>query len=235
MDEERNTVFDFIADVLSGRVQNTLEMLHRNQKAQWAVISNLRRDITMAKTQAEQALINASADLKAQAERLQQLFDDINARTQEDLTEEMAEFNASMEAIKNIGKVVDPTDSTGTTTDGPTTPDVSGPAITEPAVETPLAGNSGTTNPPVEGAGPLVDPVAPGQPIAEGEPTGQTETGVEDSGDPSVEPGPAQPASDTVEVPTSNAQQSETGQSSAAGDAPNSQNEPTQGGGAGSW
>lgn len=200
MIEEPRTVWDNIADVMSGRVQNTLQILNKQILALKAELQEIK--IIMAdKTANEQALldaatrINDSADsirtsietLKDKVATLQQQAASATAFQPEDLSEEFQTLNAALSNLSSAGATV--AESAPAPVD---VPNVQGQPITAPADASPLAGESGTTNPVVEGSGPLIDQQAPGVTTPGEAPTPDVEAPVDpvasgDAGTPNID------------------------------------------------
>lgn len=163
--QTQRTVWDYIADLMSGRVQNTLQTLHRGQLALVAQIKEIQK--TMAdKTANEQAILNAAQKISDAADAftsgIQALKDKLAEANvpREDVSDELGALEAATAKLQGVA------DSLGSVEANPI-PDVSGPGITAPADPSPLAGESGTTNPVTEDGGPMITQQAPGVPVAE--------------------------------------------------------------------
>lgn len=127
-------------------------------------------------TQAASAL---QSGVKAKEERIAQLEAKIKELGEqpppEDLSQEFGEFDKAMADIQNLANNLTPASGGSGSGTQENVPNVSGTPITQPATETPLAGESGTTNPAVEGGGPLIDQQAPGVPVEVAPDSGNSE------------------------------------------------------------
>lgn len=185
MDMNEKTTFDYIADVLSGRVQNTLEHLYRQNKAQQAQINKIEGDIKMA-TAIEQRILDMAQNINDNVGRINNVLETmrekiatLTAQAQspsptpvpEDLNDELNELQNALAGLGQVGTNLETSapeigagDGSGSTGSGDVAVDNPAPVLEDmPAVEpTPLAGESGTTNPIVEGGGPVAGAQAPG-------------------------------------------------------------------------
>jgi len=244
---------DKIADLLSGRIHNTILSLNQT-------VCTLTGRIKIQEnkmTENEQLIINAAQALDEAAEGISQgveallaKVDAIEGVNREDLSEELAMLTNSITKLQNIGGRLTP--STPGALAAPTgeedqAPEVGGPLVHGDPVVTPLAGESGPTDAgyeettqsdPVvveeaeEAVSDEVESEVEEEEVVDPEDDdfddGEDEDEDEDEGE-EVEPGPAQPATegDTVSSEASTGE----GQVEAT---PEPATEPVQGNG-GNW
>jgi hypothetical protein len=220
------TQWDYLADLKSGRLHSFVGSFYEELKT-------LREMINDMATANEQRLTDAANAINAAAETFSQTLATMQAKVDtlveqakspsptpepEDLSQEFAQLDAALAKLGQAGQTVSSTDGTtgGGTTNG------------DGGVVTPLAGESGTTNPTPENDGPSVDQQAPG---TTGTGTGDVAPVLPDEAPPTDEAPPdsitgddTTPASDTTASPASPAE----------GSGESTPETPTEGNG-GSW
>lgn len=159
VDEESKTGLDFLADVWSGRVNNTLLSLYKHLLALRADIQTIRENIEM-KTQAEQALIDAAqmlnqteASFRAIIGGMQTKIDLLVTQAQsptatpapEDLTEEISVFSAQLDSMKSYAASLESSASVVAEQGGqapvlPLSQDPASPVVGNPAAVDPETG-----------------------------------------------------------------------------------------------
>lgn len=171
IDRSDPTMWDFIADLLAGRIHQEFRSLTRR-------LDRLRRDIDMS-TATEQQILEAASrinqsvtlistnveSLKQKIVTLQEQAASSEAHEPEDLTQEFQELNAALNNLASAGSSI--TEGSGET---PPIAEVPHDPTVAPG-ETPIAGASGPTNPPsVPDDSEDTDTVNP-SPVEEGSPT----------------------------------------------------------------
>lgn len=180
IDGERKTGLDFMADLFSGRVHNTLLTLTRRLEVQSAL--NALQEIHM--TQNEQDIMNAASVITSSVQVMSNRFEALKARIAtlqeqaaspqahdvEDLSQEFQALNASLENLNTFSASLSEAVSTGTTDAPPvgTEVDPSTPAtlpVTDP--EPPGATVAPIETVPAEIPETPVTPEATATPVAE--------------------------------------------------------------------
>jgi hypothetical protein len=157
-----------VADLLSGRVHNSLVSLKRRIEKQ---------EINM--TTNEQIIHNAAQSIRDTGKRINDGIDKLMARidalegvNREDLSDELAELTSAAQSLENIGGRLTPQDGTS---DGFAT--AAQPIVHGDNVPTPLAGESGAT----DAGAPAAIPT-PGVPMTDQPTTPLAENATEDAG-----------------------------------------------------
>lgn len=181
MAEQRHWI-DNVADVISGRVYNTLVSLQNKDK-----------EMTEKMTQNEQTILNAAQKIRDNTDRLTSAIDSLKAKiasqptvTAEDLSDEFQVLNEALAGLGNIGADLTPAPA-GTPADGSTGTQAgegqptTGPISHGENIPTPL-GSPTDAGVPTEVVAPGVPPTeVPTTPLAENatEEAGATGTPVE--------------------------------------------------------
>ena len=184
MTQERHWI-DNVADVISGRVNNTLVSLNQNLRSLWAAYK--QQEIEM--TQNEQTIVNAAQAVSVAAdsfaEGIQALLNKIDAAegiNREDLSEELAQLSESVTKLQNVGNMLAPAPA-GTPAEEVIEEDQAQPIggmLEHGEVEvTPLAGTAGPTDAAPtavpEATAEATEPVVESVPADEGEPVTEEE------------------------------------------------------------
>lgn len=196
------TGWDYLADLMSGR-------LHEEVLSLTATNTDQDRRIIEMATANEQKLLDAAQkindtaeSLKVTLESMKNKVDVLTAQAQaptaapepENLDEEFAAFEAAMGNLASVGSSVGEASGSSDGDAGtPGLPNIQGDPIVGEPTEVPLAGSTGTTNPPVAGGGPLIDQQAPGVDVPT-VPTQEPEAPAEGGDEGSSSPAPVDPA-----------------------------------------
>lgn len=174
-DEEAKTGLDFLADLWSGRINNTLLSFNNQLSALMAEIQTIKENIAM-KTQAEQALLDA-ADLLTSTESefrsviggMQSKIDQLVAQAQsptataapEDLTEELGTFNERLNSMRSYAESLKSQASTVSTGDASGTAGQASPQPAPTSEASPIAPNPVMPDPET-GVVPVLESNTPG-------------------------------------------------------------------------
>lgn len=154
----------YLADVLSGRVQNSLDVLAAAIQGLRAELQTTKEKLEMS-TENEQKILDVAQGIRDNTDRLGAAIEGLKqkivtlqeqaasdqAHQPEDLSQEFQELNAALQGLGNVGKDAEaipsesPANPAGGTDQPLTPPETGGPSGTPDP--TPLAGTSGPTNP----------------------------------------------------------------------------------------
>lgn len=161
---------DNVADLISGRTQNTLVSLAKRVATQENIMTQNEQTITNA----AEAISNFSAQLNSGIEALLARIDSLDGVSREDLSDELAMLTGAVSSLGSTASLLTPAEAPVPEDGGV----VAGPIVHG---EEPVFQMGGTEEPPAPGTTPSADPTT--VPDVEPEPEFPVDEDTEDEGD----------------------------------------------------